>query len=214
MILPNQQMEMSLGLPIAVQGFNDNAVRMCFPFKLYEIKLLNLYLGSIDNTDLRENFKDENKTETMVQLFTRAFNVSGNEEVDAFLHSIDENNFAELIEDIKTVNGIPTDIGETNENNVGESNSSMTWELAVSIIPLYSATPLEQVKEMTLPQFNKTIELIAKKINYEYKENTISMVSDPSEYIDESEHPLYSEPKVKDTKYVTMADIQGLFDMQ
>ena len=214
MILPNQQMEMSLGLPVAVQGFNDNAVRMCFPFKLYEIKLLNLYLGSIDNTNLRENFKDENKTQTMVQLFTRAFNVSENEELDAFLHSIDENNFAELIEDIKTVNGIPTDIGETSENNVGESNSSMTWELAVSIIPLYSATPLEQVKEMTLPQFNKTIELIAKKINYEYKENTISMVSDPSEYIDESEHPLYSEPKVKDTKHVTMADIQGLFEMQ
>ena len=54
------------------------------------------------------------------------------------------------------------------------------------------------------------------KINYEYKQNTISMVEDPSEYISESEHPLYCELEntSNDKKHITMADIQGLFDMQ
>lgn len=216
MILPNQQMEMALGLPIAISGFNDNAVRMCYPFKLYEIKLLYLYLGTIDNTDLYANFEDEMKTQSMAEMFIRCFQITENEEVDVLLHSIDKDNFAEIVSDIKTVNGINGDADNVNDIPSSGSDSSMSWEVAVNIIPLYSATPIDKVKEMTVPQFNKTMELIAKKINYEYKQNTISMVEDPSEYISESEHPLYCELEntSNDKKHITMADIQGLFDMQ
>lgn len=210
MILANQKMEMALGLPVLVSGFNDGKVRACYPFKLRNITVLNLYLSSISQTDLYENFKDQVKTEYMAALFTMSFKPKDDEELDILLHSIDANNFAEIINDIKTVSGIVDSKGEV---DISKTKNTLDWNTAINSIPIYSSTPHDKVKELTLTQFNMTLKLIGKKINYQYKSNTLGLVKEPSKYITEQDHPLYGEID-SDKKHITMDDIKGIMEMQ
>ena len=73
MIMPNQEIEMALGKPVMVSGFNDGQVRGCIPFKLEDMTVLNILLSNINQNDLYDNFKDERKTEYMATLFSMSF---------------------------------------------------------------------------------------------------------------------------------------------
>ena len=53
------------------------------------------------------------------------------------------------------------------------------------------------------------MEMIGKKINWQYKEATVGLVKDPSKHMSEKEYPLYSEPKHEGKKITTMKDIMA-----
>ena len=209
-MIHGQELEMALGLPVVVEGFADGKARYCYPFTLEKLTMVNMYLSSFDNRDLYENFKDENSTIAMVYFFKEAFKPETEDDIDELLHAITNENFAEIVCDVKRVSGISDPNGEVDINKTKES---IDWNTAVNTIPIYSSTPHDKIKDLTLTQFQTTLHLIGKKINFEYKTNTVSMVKEPSEYIQESDHPLYSEPKHEDKKVVTMKEIMGLFDI-
>lgn len=206
MIIANQSLELALGLPVMVKGFNDGQIRACYPFKLSNISMLNVYLSNISQTDLYENFKDETKTQYMAMLFSASFRPNDDNELDTLLHSIDTNNFAEIISDIKTISGIKDSNGEI---DIQKSKESIDWNTAVNSIPVYTSTPHDKVGDLTLPQLNKTLELIGKKISYEYKYNTIGLVKEPENYITKNDYPLYCDNN-EGKKHVTMSDIKEL----
>ena len=206
MIIENQSLEMALGLPVMVRGFNDGQARACYPFRLKNITLLNVYLSGINQTDLYENFRDEKKTQYMAMLFGMSFKPNDDNELDTLLHS---NNFAEIISDIKTISGIKDSSGEI---DIQKSKNSIDWNTAVNAIPVYTSTPLDKVGDLTLPQLNKTLELIGKKINYEYKYNTVGLVKEPENYITKNDYPLYSDPN-EGNKHVTLDSIKELMEM-
>lgn len=206
MIIANQSLELALGLPVMVKGFNDGQIRACYPFKLSNISRLNVYLSNISQTDLYENFKDETKTQYMAMLFSTSFRPNDDNELDTLLHSIDANNFAEIISDIKTISGIKDSNGEI---DIQKSKESIDWNTAVNSIPVYTSTPHDKVGDLTLPQLNKTLELIGKKISYEYKYNTIGLVKEPENYITKNDYPLYCDNN-EGKKHVTMSDIKEL----
>lgn len=206
MIIANQSLELALGLPVMVKGFNDGQIRACYPFKLSNISMLNVYLSNISQTDLYENFKDETKTQYMAMLFSASFRPNDDNELNTLLHSIDANNFAEIISDIKTISGIKDSNGEI---DIQKSKESIDWNTAVNSIPVYTSTPHDKVGDLTLPQLNKTLELIGKKISYEYKYNTIGLVKEPENYITKNDYPLYCDNN-EGKKHVTMSDIKEL----
>ena len=206
MIIANQSLELALGLPVMVKGFNDGQIRACYPFKLSNISMLNVYLSNISQTDLYENFKDETKTQYMAMLFSASFRPNDDNELNTLLHSIDANNFAEIISDIKTISGIKDSNGEI---DIQKSKESIDWNTAVNSIPVYTSTPHDKVGDLTLPQLNKTLELIGKKISYEYKYNTIGLVKEPENYITKNDYPLCCDNN-EGKKHVTMSDIKEL----
>ena len=210
MIMPNQEIEMALGKPVMVSGFNDGQVRGCIPFKLEDMTVLNILLSNINQNDLYDNFKDERKTEYMATLFSMSFKPNDDNEFETLLHSIDANNFAEIISDIKIVSGILDNNGEV---DIEKSKNTIDWNTAINSIPIYTSTPHDKVGKLTLPQLNTTLKLIGKKINYEYKSNTISMVKEPNDYIKDNDHPLYCD-KNEGKKHVTMSDIKELMKLK
>lgn len=213
-MIRGQEMELAMGLPIMIEGFNDGKVRMCYPFKLNNITVANGLLSSFDHEDLYKNFKDEQATQNMATLFALAFKVTDDKDLNELLHAIDKDNFTEIISDVKKVSGIE-DGKESKSSSVSSgSQQVITWETGVNIIPIYTSVTYEQIPELTLTQYHKLIELISKKINYEYKTSALGLVKEPSKFITESDNPLYSEPKFEDKKHVTMNDIQGLFTMK
>ena len=115
-------------------------------------------------------------------------------------------NFAEIISDIKTISGIKDSNGEI---DIQKSKESIDWNTAVNSIPVYTSTPHDKVGDLTLPQLNKTLELIGKKISYEYKYNTIGLVKEPENYITKNDYPLYCDNN-EGKKHVTMSDIKEL----
>ena len=210
MIIANQSLELALGLPVMVKGFNDGQIRACYPFKLNNISMLNVYLSNISQTEMYENFKDENKTKYMSMFFSELFIPNDDNELDTLLHSIDANNFAEIISDIKTISGIKDSNGEI---DIQKSKESIDWNTAVNSIPVYTSTPHDKVGDLTLPQLNKTLELIGKKISYEYKYNTIGLVKEPENYITKNDYPLYCDNN-EGKKHVTMSDIKELMKLK
>lgn len=205
-MIVNADRQFALGLPVPITGFNDGSTRLCHPYTLENIEVIYYCLSVIDCEDLHENFKDETKSQALVLLLKDSFQIP-NEGFEVFARTIDADNFKELMSNIKEVNGI-----EDNEDSVQVSNrsNSLDFETSAHMISVYTSTPLNQVKEMTLKQFKRSIEAISKVVNWNYKISTIALVEKPSEYIEDKEHPLYCEPKVDKTrKMVTMKEIMG-----
>lgn len=201
----NQKMEIALGLPVWVEGFKDKMPRKAYPITLEDLMDANAYLSSFDNSDLYKNFKDKNATICMARFFSLAFKIDDEEELYKLLENIDAENFGELVSDIKFISGIKDP--QDSESGI-DGGKTMDWNVAINNIPLYTSTPINEIKNMTLIQLNKTLELIGKKIAYEYKTNTLDMVKEPDKYIKESDHPLYSEQEMSNTK-LTLKDIAG-----
>lgn len=204
-MIHGQKMEISLGLPIWIDGFKDSKPRKAYPFTLENLLDANLYLSSFDNNDIYVNFKNQEATLSMAKFFSMSFRIDDDDELMELLENIDKDNFADIVRDIKMISGISDTKGDI---DINKTSKTMDWDVAVNSIPVYTSTPIYKVKEMTLIQFNKTLELIGKKITYEYKTNTLSMVKEPDKYIKESDHPLYSEEEIKHTK-LTLKDISG-----
>lgn len=211
MILQNQEMDMALGLGVYIDGFADGVPRKCYPFKLKELTDVNVRLSMFDHVDLYENFKDRNKTVAMAEIFGKAFNTETEEEANDLLHQINADNFAEIVCDVKTVSGISDTQGEPEVDKAFQNKQGkMDWGVAINSIPIYSSISMNEIPEMTLTQLNKILELIGKRINWEYKVDTLSMVKEPKKYLKETEHPLYSDGKDPNKKHMTMDDIAGL----
>lgn len=202
-----QDLELALGLPIIVEGFGDNKPRYCYPFTLENLTRANLYLSGFDHEDIYKNFKDKAATLAMLAFFKEAFRPASSEETDELLRAINKDNFAELVSDIKKISGIKDDKGDV---DIPRTTSSVDWATSLNSIPVYTSTPHSEVKHLTLPQFQMTLQLIGKKINFEYKQSTIGLVKEPDKYIKDSEHPLYSEPEVDSNKVMTMKEVMAM----
>ena len=79
----------------------------------------------------------------------------------------------------------------------------------VNIIPLYTSTSHGEIRNMTLVQLNETLELIQKKINWDYKISTIGLTKEPNKHLDKKDSMFYEEPKVGNKKVTTMKEIMG-----
>ena len=205
-MITNQEKNMALGIGVSISGFNDSVLRKCYPFTLENLDNLNLSLAIINCEDLNENFNDEYTHLAFLSLLKFSFRDLNNEEFEKLLDAIDENNFNEIIKDIKKINGIVDSKGEIDLN---KSKNTIDWTVAVSAIIAYTCIPFNQIKDLTLPAFNGVMEMIGKKINWEYKEATISLVKEPSKHMSEDEHPLHSEPKIEGKRMITMKEIMG-----
>lgn len=206
-MIVNADRQFALGLPVPINGFNDGSTRLCHPYTLESIEVLYYCLSVINCEDLYDNFEDNDKVQALALLLKDSFQIP-DEGFNVFVRTIDKDNFKELISDIKEVNGIE----DSDEEPVQVSNrsNSLDFETSAHMISVYTSTPLNQVKDMTLKQFKRSIEAISKVINWNYKVSTISLTEKPSEYIEDKEHPLYCEPKVDKTrKMVTMKEIMG-----
>ena len=206
-MIGQQSLELALGLPVVVEGFADKKARYCYPFTLENLTRANLYLSGFDHEDMYKNFKDKTATLAMLAFFKEAFRPTSSEETDELLHAINNDNFAEIVSDIKTISGIKDEQGDV---DIPKTTSSLDWKTAVNSIPVYTSTPHSEVKDLTLPQFQMTLQLIGKKINFEYKSNTIGLVKEPDKYIKDSEHPLYAEPEVDSNKVMTMKEVMAM----
>lgn len=210
-----QELELSLGLPIVIGGFKDGSVHMCYPFKLEEITTLNMLLSNFNNYDLYDNFKDELKTETLITFLSKSFGMF-DEDLRLIVEQIDSTNFSEIIKDIKAVSGV-YDQEVSTTNSVGGAKPESTWRVMVSSIVTYTSLTYNDIKDMTMNQLNDITQSISKKIDWEYKLSTVSMVENAQEHIKESDHPLraiYSGGHSKTTKrHMTMEDISGLEEM-
>lgn len=205
-MINNADRQFALGLPVPITGFDDNVPRLCYPYTLEKIENIYYYMSVIDCDDLYENFKDESKVSALALLLKESFQVS-DEGFEVFVRTINNDNFKEIISDIKEVNGIEEADEEVQVNN---NSNSLDFEKTAHMISIYTSTPLLDVKKLTLRQFKKSIEEISKVINWEYKISTISLAEKPSEHIQDNEHPLYCEPKVDKTRrMVTMKEIMG-----
>ena len=152
--------------------------------------------------DYDENFKKEESIIAIRSLIEESFKDNKLEEV---LAAIDDTNFFEVISDIKTINGISDNNGE---KNLSAEGNSIDWSTSVCSITTYTSNSLKDILDMTFIQFNDCLNTIGKKINWEYKTETISLVENPSEYIDDSDHPLAIKEKKK--KMMEMSDLEGL----
>lgn len=205
-MITNADRQFALGLPVPITGFNDGSTRLCYPYTLENIENIYYSISVINCENFYENFKDETKISALVLLLKDSFRIS-DESLEVFVRTIDDNNFKEIISNIKEVNGIE----EINEaDQVDNNGNSIDFEKSAHMISIYTSTPLYMIKTMTLKQFKRSIEEISKVINWDYKINTIALSEEPNEHIDEKEHPLYCEPKVeKGKRMVTMKEIMG-----
>lgn len=213
-MVENCELQLALNLPIDIVGFYDGKPRKCYAYTLENINKANGYLSIFGGCSLNDIMNDETMTTALYLFLVDSFRVD-NKELEDLLENITDDNFDDIISDIKACNGITDDIGERDI-----SSNAIQWNTAVSAIVAYTAIPLDKIKDLTLIQFNDVLEIIGKKINWEYKTNTITNVEKPNEYITQEEHPLHSEPKVKSSgKYkdknghrvMTMKEAMGLF---
>lgn len=205
-MITNQEKNMALGIGVRIVGFNDDCMRKCYPFTLENLDDLNMFLSMIDCENLNENLNNEHSYIAFLSLLKFSFRINDDKEFEKLLDAIDEENFNEIMKDIKKINGIVDSQGEI---DLGKSKSSIDWTVAVSSIIAYTSMPFSQIKDLTLPAFNGLMEMIGKKINWQYKEATVGLVKEPSKHMSEKEHPLYSEPKNEGKKITTMKDIMA-----
>ena len=212
-MIRNQVMELAMGLPVYIEGFKDGKSRLCYPFTLERLTMANLYLSGFDNENLYNNFKNEASTTALVCLLKESFRPKDEEEATAMLYAIDNDNFADIIKDIKKVSGIQDKDGK--EVDFAKTSETIDWITAVNIIPLYTSTSHDKVKDLTLTQFQETLRLIGKEINFTYKLNTVGLVKEPNKYLTEADHPLHSEPRFDNEvkQHVTMKDVEGLLNL-
>lgn len=204
-----QDLKKYLGLSLYIDGFNDNKPRKCYPFTLEFFDELSAYLNIFDNHNLIDNLDDATKYEAMYEFLMLSFKLDKNG-MSELLEAIDSDNFETIIKNIKEVNGIKE--SEENENSGG---SPIDWETSINAICTYTSIPRHKIKDLTFSEFISLMSFINKKINWNYKLNTISMVEKPDEYIKDEEYPLHCEPKddfePKDgsRRVVTMKEIMG-----
>ena len=153
-MITSQEKNMALGIGVRIVGFNDDCMRKCYPFTLENLDDLNMFLSMIDCESLNENLNNEHSYIAFLSLLKFSFRIDDDKEFEKLLDAIDEENFSEVIKDIKKVNGIVDSKGEI---DLGASKSSMDWAVAVSSIMAYTSMPFNQIKDLTLPAFKSLL---------------------------------------------------------
>ncbi len=206
-MIKGQKLSFALGEPIFLNCFNDKKIRRCYPFKLKDIYRINNYFLFINRDNYQINFKSQESIVAMTSLLKESFQDEDN--IDELFNAINGDNFTEVLDDIKRVNGIYSEKTDTEKKieSLANKDKEIDWYTSVNSIMAYTNNSIEDIKNMTLIQFNKCLSFVGKRVNWEYKISTINMVEKPEEYIDESEHPL-SPTLDDDNKHkMTMDDI-------
>lgn len=203
-MVEGQEMELSLGMPVSIYGFADNTPRVCYPFYLEDLKELNMYLENIDCEHLQNNFLNQTNYAAITWLFQKSFRIENKKDLKSLFTNITEENFQNIMSDIKMVSGI-------SDMNVGSNNEEgLDWSTAISAIVVHTSHLPETIKKLTLYQFNNLLEYVNKELSFEYKVNTIALSQEPSEYINDEDFPLSPKKKEAKKKYTTLKDIQDM----
>ena len=116
-MIEGQEMNMALGLPIYITGFNDGKTRKCYPYKLKDIYKLHSYMEFINQDDFVSNLKSEDSLVCIKFLLEESFPETLEDEGEnEILRYLDGSNFKEIIHDIEIVNGIGSDSRVTTES--------------------------------------------------------------------------------------------------
>lgn len=195
-------MELALGLPVYINSFIDKVPRRCYPYKLNNLSVMNLYLSTLDN------FKYEEMTQEQAVVLTYFLSDSFKEcELEDVLKNINSENYSELISDIKYVSGITDSNGEI---DIHKSQSSLSWHKSINAIQAYTSNTYKDICEMTLRQFNQTLDFIGIVVNWEYKTIMLPHVQDGDKFISDGEHPLASDIRNSTgQKRMTMKDMNS-----
>lgn len=206
-MIKNQDMELALGLPIELNCFLDGVPRLCYPYKLKDLRKLSWYLTFIDIESLENTISQKQGAVALLSLLKESFLDYEQEEI---LKNISEDNFNELITDIKTISGLTS---FDSKDKSDESHESLSWQKSISVIQVYTSNTIKDICEMTLNSYRAVLSAIGFKLNWDYKVETITSVKEPNNYISNSEHPLASDIINSSKKYMTMEDVQKLKDL-
>lgn len=207
-MIQGQELELSLGLPIQITSFNDRMPRLCYPFKLKDLSRANIYLSTFDHKNIEDNVSDEAKLIALLYFLKESFIEI--KEIHELLRYIDVDCFEELIKDMKLVSGISDK--EVSENDA--ERKILGWQKSVNIVQKYTNNSAEDIRNMTLTQFNSLLEYIGIALNWDYKVSTISTVKEPNKHLTGEEHPLAPDRIVNKKNYVSMKDIMGLKEIK
>lgn len=213
-MINGQEMNMALGLDVYLSGFSDGVPRRCYPYKMRDLNKINSYLSFINEDDFDLNFQRPESIRSIQELFSDSFRDENglplpDDGMTALLKAVNNENFKELIKDIKTLNGFRDNSGER-IMDTGDEDTGIDWETSVSAILVYTSNSVKDILEMTFPQFNDCLLEIGKKINWEYKTDTLGLVEKPDEHIGEEDHPLSKRERTSSKKRMTMKDLQGM----
>lgn len=206
-MIKNQEMELALGLPIELDCFLDGVPRLCYPYKIKDLRKLTWYLTFIDIESLENTISKKESAVALLSLLKDSFVDYEQEEV---LKNISESNFSELITDIKRISGLNSFDSKDKSN---DSHETLSWQKSISVIQVYTSNTIKDICEMTLNTYRSVLSAIGFKLNWDYKVETITSVKDPNNYINNSEHPLASDVINSSKKYMTMEDVQKLKDL-
>ena len=102
-MITNQEKNMALGIGVRIVGFNDGCMRKCYPFTLENLDDLNMFLSMINCEDLNENLNNEHSYIAFLSLLKFSFRINDDKEFEKLLDAIDEENFSEIMKDIKKI---------------------------------------------------------------------------------------------------------------
>ena len=205
---------LNFGVDVYLSGFADGVPRRCYPYKMRDLNKINSYLSFINEDDFDLNFQRPESIRSIQELFSDSFRDENglplsDDGMTALFKAVNNENFKELIKDIKTLNGFRDNSGER-IMDTGDEDTGIDWETSVSAILVYTSNSVKDILEMTFPQFNDCLLEIGKKINWEYKTDTLSLVEKPDEHIGEEDHPLSKRERTSSKKRMTMKDLQGM----
>lgn len=204
-LVKGQEMELALGLPVYIDDFIDGVPRKCFPYKLSQLSILNMYLTNIDEVDF-ESLQHEQLL-SLTYLLSDSFKEC---ELEDVVNNIDSTNYNEIISDIKYVSGISDDQGEI---DIKKSSDALSWSKSTSAIQKYTSNSHKDICDMTLRQFNSILEFIGAAINWDYKVLMVPHVKDADNFIADKDHPLSSDIiRNNGKKRMTMKDMQSFMD--
>ena len=203
-----QELEMALGLPVEITSFVDGVPRKCYPFNLKTLYRANTYLNFFDQKDMVGNLQQEESSIGMMCFLSESFKDADTREL---LTNITKENFPEIIEDIKFVNGFVDSCGE---KDLDAAKESIDWLTSINAIQTYTSNTVEEISKMSLYQFSTLLNFIGKKINWEYKTGMLDVVAEPNDFIEVEDHPLSNSSKIEHKNHMTMEDIMGLSTLQ
>ena len=197
-MVKGQEMELALGLPVYVTSFLDGKPRLCYPYTLENINKFLIYLQFIDNHEW--NDLDNDGTIALYCILTESFRDS---ESDELLKNIGQDNFVEVIQDIKYISGI-----KSNNSKKQKKNDALSWERSINIIQAYTGNTLKDIKQMTLRQFYSLLEYVGVVVNWNYKIALWSDIKDKEKFLSDSEYPMASDMhNIQGKKRMTMSDL-------
>lgn len=207
MIIGNE-FDFIFGDPMKISGFANKKEWEIKPLKVKDTILLQGLLDKIDEDNMMNNQDDEN-IEALNAIISLVFNITTVEDMKNIYKDITEDFFPLLMQDIRIVN----DIQKTSKIQ-GGSNTT-TWKTTIASLVM-NGISFEQIKELTMFQFNQLVNCLQKKTIFDYKVNTVMIAKEPSKHLSDSDFPLYDDTQLVINKndgtkkrVITMKEIMG-----